>query len=173
MIRPLIAKGFWNGTAVSAFILAGEVLRHHYDLGTGAVGISVSAFGIGLGLGNLSVSIVRLLKLRDESILLLAIILLFITSSTFMLLPLSLLFSLVCLMLWGYTLGLAAPISTSILANRAKQEKGQILAISESLNNLAMLFLLPITTMSLTQHGTTVTTIILGSCFIPFLVLVF
>ncbi|MDC9581662.1 MFS transporter [Xenorhabdus sp. PR6a] len=166
LIRPLIAKGLWNGTAVSAFLLAGEVLRHHYDLATGAVGLSVSALGIGLGLGNLSVSMVRHLNLTDECILLLAIVLLFITCSAFMLLPLSLLFSLGCLMLWGYTLGLAAPISTSILANRAKQEKGQILAISESLNNLIILFLLPIATMLLTQHGTTRTTIILGSGFI-------
>ncbi|CDG17839.1 MFS transporter [Xenorhabdus doucetiae] len=166
LIRPLIAKGLWNGTAVSAFLLAGEVLRHHYDLATGAVGLSVSALGIGLGLGNLSVSMVRHLNLTEECILLLAIVLLFITCSAFMLLPLSLLFSLGCLMLWGYTLGLAAPISTSILANRAKQEKGQILAISESLNNLTILFLLPIATMLLTQHGTTRTTIILGSGFI-------
>ncbi|MBD2785536.1 MFS transporter [Xenorhabdus sp. DI] len=166
LIRPLIAKGLWNGTAVSAFLLAGEVLRHHYDLATGAVGLSVSALGIGLGLGNLSVSMVRHLNLREECILLLAIVLLFITCSAFILLPLSLLFSLGCLMLWGYTLGLAAPISTSILANRAKQEKGQILAISESLNNLIILFLLPIATMLLTQHGTTRTTIILGIGFI-------
>ncbi|PHM24624.1 MFS transporter [Xenorhabdus ehlersii] len=171
LIRPLIAKGFWNGTAVSAFILAGEVLRHHYDLGTGAVGISVSAFGIGLCLGNLSVSIVKYLNIRDECALLLAIVLLFITCSAFMLLPLFLLFSLVCLMLWGYTLGLAAPISTSILANRAKQDKGQILAISESLNNLTILFLLPIATMSLSQYGTAVTMMILGSCFIVAIVL--
>ncbi|OKP08502.1 MFS transporter [Xenorhabdus thuongxuanensis] len=166
LIRPLMAKGFWNGTAVSAFILAGEVLRHHYDLGTGAVGISVSAFGIGLGFGNLSVSIVKYLNIRDECALLLAIVLLFITCSSFMLLPLSLLFSLACLMLWGYTLGLAAPISTSILANRAKQYKGQILAISESLNNLTILSLLPIVTMLLSQYGTVVTMMILGSCFI-------
>ncbi|MEQ1974414.1 MFS transporter [Xenorhabdus sp. SGI240] len=166
LIRPLIAKGFWNGTAVSAFILAGEVLRHHYAMGTGAVGISVSVFGIGLGLGNLSVSIVNHLNIRDECALLLAIVLLFITSSVFMLFPLSLLFSLVCLMLWGYALGLAAPISTSILANRAKQDKGQILAISESLNNLTILFLLPVATLSLTQYGTAVTTMLLGSCFI-------
>ncbi|BET96854.1 MFS transporter [Xenorhabdus taiwanensis] len=171
LIIPLIAKGFWNGTAVSAFILAGEVLRHHYDLGTGAVGISVSVFGLGLGLGNLSVSLVKHLNNRDECALLLAIVLLFITSSVFMLLPISLLFSLACLMLWGYTLGLAAPISTSILANRAKQDKGQILAISESLNNLTILFLLPVATMLLSQYGTTVTMMILGSCFIVAIVL--
>lgn len=166
LICLLIAKGLWNGTAVSAFILAGEVLRHHYVMGTGAVGISVSVFGIGLGLGNLSVNIVKHLIIRDECALLLAIILIFITSSAFMLFPLFLIFSLACLMLWGYTLGLAAPISTSILANRAKQDKGQILAISESLNNLTILSLLPVATMLLTQYGTEVTVMLLGSCFI-------
>ncbi|MBI6547347.1 MFS transporter [Xenorhabdus lircayensis] len=166
LMRPLIAKGFWNGTAVSTVMLAGEVLRQHYDLGTGAVGISVSAFGIGLGLGNLSVSIVKRLYIRDEWIILLAIVLLLATSSAFMLMPLFLLFSLSCLMLFGCALGIAAPISTSILANRAKQDKGQILAVSESLNNLTILFLLPIATMLLTQHSVAVTMIILGNCLI-------
>ncbi|WP_416775751.1 MFS transporter [Xenorhabdus budapestensis] len=166
LIRPLIAKGFWNGTAVSAFILTGEVLRRHYDLETDAVGISVSAFGIGLGLGNLSVYFVKRLRIREECMLLLAVITLFAASSAFMLLPLSLFFSLSCLMLWGCALGLAAPVSTSILANRAKRNKGQILAVSESLNNLAILFLLPIATMQLTQHGIATAMIILGSCLI-------
>ncbi|MBC8943657.1 MFS transporter [Xenorhabdus indica] len=166
LIRPLIAKGFWNGTAVSAFILTGEVLRRHYDLETDAVGISVSAFGIGLGLGNLSTYFVKHLRIREECTLLLTIITLFVTSSAFMLLPLSLFFSLGCLMLWGCALGLAAPVSTSILANRAKRNKGQILAVSESLNNLAILFLLPIVTTQLTLHGIVAAMIILGSCLI-------
>ncbi|WP_245737450.1 MFS transporter [Xenorhabdus japonica] len=77
LICPLIAKGFWNGTAVSAFILSGEVLRHHYGLGTGAVGVSVSAFGIGFGLGNLSVSVVRRINIKDECTLLLSLVLRF------------------------------------------------------------------------------------------------
>ncbi|MDX7998501.1 MFS transporter [Xenorhabdus sp. Reich] len=166
LLRPLIAKGLWNGTAVSTFILSGEVLRQHYELGTGAIGISVSAFGIGLGLGNLSVGTVKRLYIRDEWILLLMIILLFSAISAFMLFPFSLLFSLVCLMLFGISLGLAAPISTSILANRAKQDKGQVLAVSESLNNLTILFLLPVTTMLLARHGIAVTIIVLGFCLI-------
>jgi predicted MFS family arabinose efflux permease len=163
VILPLIAKGFWNGTAVSAFILAGEVLRQHYDLATGAVGVSVSAFGIGLGLGNLSVTVVKRLPVRDESLLLSAVIVLLVACSAFMLLPLSIAFSLCCLMLWGCTLGFAAPVSTSILANRARQNKGQILAISESLNNLVILVLLPIATMQLVRHGVIITMVILGS----------
>ncbi|PHM33227.1 MFS transporter [Xenorhabdus innexi] len=170
IIRPLIAKALWNGTAVSAFILSGEILRHYYDLTTGTVGISVSVFGIGLGIGNLSISFVKRRSIRDEYILLLAIILLFLACTVFMLMPLSLLFSLSCLMLWGYALGLAAPVSTSILAKRAKQNKGQILAVSESFNNLTILLLLPVATLQLTQHITqhsiVATMITLGSCLV-------
>ncbi|AOM42812.1 arabinose ABC transporter permease [Xenorhabdus hominickii] len=166
LIRPLIAKALWNGTAVSTFIMAGEVMSQHYGLGTGTVGLSVSVFGIGLGLGNLSVNFVKRLCIKDECVLLLSIVLLFSTISAFMLMPLFLLFSLACLMLWGCVLGIAAPISTSILANRAKQDKGQILAVSESLNNLTILFLLPTATLLLTQQGAAITMVILGICLI-------
>ncbi|WP_446468994.1 MFS transporter [Xenorhabdus stockiae] len=166
LIRPLIAKGLWNGTAVSAFILSGEVLRRYYDLATDTIGISVSVFGIGLGIGNLSITFVKHRGIRDEYILLLTITLLFVACTVFMLIPLSLLFSLSCLMLWGYAQGIAAPVSTSILANRAKQNKGQILAVSESFNNLTILFLLPIATVQLTQHSIVATMITLGSCLI-------
>ncbi|MDE9464781.1 MFS transporter [Xenorhabdus bovienii] len=167
----LIAKGFWNGTAVSALILAGEVLRQHYEIGTGTIGISISTFGIGLGLGNLSVGMVKRLGLRDELILLLAIVLLSSATTAFMLMPLSLPFSLSCLIVWGSALGLAAPISTVILANRAKQHKGQVLAVSESLNNLVILLLIPIATMLMTHHGIAVTMLMLGFSLIISIVL--
>ncbi|CCW32316.1 MFS transporter [Xenorhabdus nematophila] len=163
LIFPIIAKGFWNGTAVSAFILSGEILRQHYGLGTKEIGISVSTFGIGLGLGNLSVNTVKRLSISKECGLLLAIVLLFIASILFMLMPFSLFFSLGCLTLWGCSLGFAAPVSTSILADRAKQDKGQILAVSESVNNLAILLFLPVATMLLTQYGLVATTMMLGS----------
>ncbi|CBJ81473.1 Putative major facilitator superfamily (MFS) transporter [Xenorhabdus bovienii str. Jollieti] len=167
----LIAKGFWNGTAVSALILAGEVLRKHYEIGTGTIGISISTFGIGLGLGNLSVGMVKRLGLRDELILLLAIVLLSSATTAFMLMPLSLPFSLSCLIVWGSALGLAAPISTVILANRAKQHKGQVLAVSESLNNLMILLLFPIAAMLMTHHGIAVTMLMLGFILIISIVL--
>ncbi|MDE1477644.1 MFS transporter [Xenorhabdus bovienii] len=167
----LIAKGFWNGTAVSALILAGEVLRQHYEIGTGTIGISISTFGIGLGLGNLSVGMVKRLGLRDELILLLAIVLLSSATTAFMLMPLSLPFSLSCLIVWGSALGLVAPISTVILANRAKQHKGQVLAVSESLNNLMILFLIPIAAMLMTHHGIAVTMLMLGFSLIISIVL--
>ncbi|CDG90026.1 MFS transporter [Xenorhabdus bovienii] len=171
LMIPLIAKGFWNGTAVSALILAGEVLRQHYEIGTGTIGISISTFGIGLGLGNLSVGMVKRLGLRDELILLLAIVLLSSATTAFMLMPLSLPFSLSCLIVWGSALGLAAPISTVILANRAKQHKGQVLAVSESLNNLVILLLIPIATMLMTHHGIAVTMLMLGFSLIISIVL--
>ncbi|CDM89486.1 MFS transporter [Xenorhabdus bovienii] len=171
LMIPLIAKGFWNGTAVSALILAGEVLRQHYEIGTGTIGISISTFGIGLGLGNLSVGMVKRLRLRDELILLLALVLLSSATTAFMLMPLSLPFSLSCLIVWGSALGLAAPISTVILANRAKQHKGQVLAVSESLNNLMILLLIPIATMLMTHHGIAVTMLMLGFSLIISIVL--
>ncbi|MDX7988649.1 MFS transporter [Xenorhabdus sp. 12] len=166
LVRPLIAKGLWNGTAVTSFILSGEVLRRYYDLTTGEIGISVSVFGIGLGLGNFATRFVRYFDIKDERILLLAIVFMFIISTVFMLMPISLFFSLGCLTLWGSSLGIAAPISTSILANRAKHDKGQVLAVSESLNNLTILFLLPIYTLLLTQYSVAIAVIIPAICFI-------
>ncbi|MEQ2024836.1 MFS transporter [Xenorhabdus szentirmaii] len=164
LLRPLLAKGCWNGTAVSAFILSGEILRQHYGLGTGVIGISVSAFGIGLGLGNLAVSMLKRLSVNKERALLWAIVFILLTSSAFISISFSLFFSLACLMLWGCALGFAAPVSTSILTERAENNKGQILAVSESLNNLAILLLIPTATLLLARYGTAVTMVMLGSC---------
>ncbi|CDL80527.1 MFS transporter [Xenorhabdus szentirmaii] len=164
LLRPLLAKGCWNGTAVSAFILSGEILRQHYGLGTGVIGISVSAFGIGLGLGNLAVSMLKRLSVNKERALLWAIVFILLTSSAFISISFSLFFSLACLMLWGCALGFAAPVSTSILTERAENNKGQILAVSESLNNLTILLLIPTATLLLARYGTAVTMVMLGSC---------
>ncbi|MBD2791504.1 MFS transporter [Xenorhabdus szentirmaii] len=164
LLRPLLAKGCWNGTAVSAFILSGEILRQHYGLGTGVIGISVSAFGIGLGLGNLAVSMLKRLSVNKERALLWAIVFILLTSSAFISISFSLFFSLACLMLWGCALGFAAPVSTSILTERAENNKGQILAVSESLNNLVILLLIPTATLLLARYGTAVTMVMLGSC---------
>ncbi|MBD2781422.1 MFS transporter [Xenorhabdus szentirmaii] len=164
LLRPLLAKGCWNGTAVSAFILSGEILRQHYGLGTGVIGISVSAFGIGLGLGNLAVSMLKRLSVNKERALLWAIVFILLTSSAFISISFSLCFSLACLMLWGCALGFAAPVSTSILTERAENNKGQILAVSESLNNLVILLLIPAATLLLARYGTAVTMVMLGSC---------
>lgn len=151
--RPLVAKGLWNGTAVAGFLLAGEVLRLRHDLSTGSVGISISAFGLGLALGNLGVGrVVRLLR-GDERTLMFALLLLFIVVGTFLTAPLPLAAGLGCLTLWGFVLGLAAPTSTSILAKRSESDKGQVLSISESLNNLAILAVLPTAATALETAG--------------------
>ncbi|MDU2938375.1 MAG: hypothetical protein E7B59_04300 [Enterobacteriaceae bacterium] len=49
-MRPLIAKGAWNGTGVAAFLLSGEMLKQRYHLSVVEIGITVTAFGVGLGL---------------------------------------------------------------------------------------------------------------------------
>ena len=162
VLRPLVAKGLWNGTAVAAFLLTGEVLRQRHGLGTGAVGAAVSAFGVGLGLGNVAVGFAARICKRDETMLMVAIVLIAIAISTFMLAPLSLEGGLACLTMWGAALGVAAPASTAILAKRAGENKGQVLAISESLNNLTILAVLPIAAGQLAVHGATDTMLILA-----------
>lgn len=53
------------------------------------------------------------------------------------------------MMLWmllqGCALGIAAPVSTAIIAEQAGTRKGEALALSESLNNLSIFILLPVT----------------------------
>nr|WP_272953779.1 MFS transporter [Ensifer canadensis] len=160
--RPLLAKGLWNGTAVAGFLLAGEVLRLRHGLSVGAVGVSVSAFGLGLAIGNLGIGPVSRLCRKDDVTLVVALALLILAVSTFMLAPLPLAGGLVCLVIWGFALGLAAPASTSMLATRSDSDKGQVLAVSESLNNLAILAVLPIAATQLEVAGTASAMIVLG-----------
>lgn len=91
-----------------------------------------------------------------------AIVLIAIAISTFMLAPLSLEGGLACLTMWGAALGVAAPASTAILAKRAGENKGQVLAISESLNNLTILAVLPTAAGQLAVHGATGAMLILA-----------
>ncbi|WZB66808.1 MFS transporter [Achromobacter xylosoxidans] len=49
IVRPLLAKGLWNGAGVAAFLLSGEILRARYQLEVAHVGLSATAFGVGLG----------------------------------------------------------------------------------------------------------------------------
>ncbi len=65
----------------------------------------------------------------------------------------------VCLALWGVAPGLAAPVSTAILAKRSGHDKGQVLAVSESLNNLAIL---PIAAARFATHGSGAAMLVLG-----------
>lgn len=153
VVRPLLAKGLWNGTGVAGFLLAGEVLRLRHGLDAGAVGITVSSFGLGLAAGNLGVGPLRRLCGRDELTLMTSVLLLFAAVFAFLLAPMPLALELVCLAAWGAALGMAAPSSTSILAERAGADKGQVLSISESLNNLTILVVLPSAAHQLEKFG--------------------
>ncbi|TNH44649.1 MFS transporter [Photorhabdus luminescens] len=153
VIRPLIAKGAWNGAGVSAFLLSGEVLRQRYGFGPTEIGLTVATFGVGLGLGNLSTGWLRKLCGREEVTLVLISLLLTGVISVFMLVPLTLSGSLGCLIFWGIALGVGAPASTVILATRAGPNKGMILAFAETFNNLGILSLVPLTTIGLVAGG--------------------
>lgn len=161
LIRPLAAKGLWNGTAVAGFLLAGEVLRLRYDLGVAATGVSISAFGLGLLLGNLGVGRAARLFRGDDRTLIVALFLLSAAVGGFMLTPV-VHGDLVFLTAWGFALGLAAPTSTAILASLAGEEKGQVLSLSESLNNLMILAVLPLAAMQLDATGATGAALVLA-----------
>ncbi len=153
VVRPLIAKGAWNGAGVSAFLLSGEVLRQRYGFGPTEIGLTVATFGVGLGLGNLSTGWLRKLCSREEVTLVLVSLLLTGVISVFMLVPLTLLGSLGCLIFWGIALGIGAPASTVVLAIRAGSNKGMVLAFAETFNNLGILSLVPLATIGLVAGG--------------------
>ena len=112
IMRPLLAKGLWNGTGVSAFLLSGEVLRQRYQLDVAHVGMSVTAFGIGLGIGNLSAGKLRRLTGSEERSLIVVTSLLIASVAAFNLLPLPVFGALVCLAAWGAALGAGPPSAT-------------------------------------------------------------
>lgn len=55
IVRFISAKAIWNGTAVSVFLLSGEVLRLKFSIDSALIGVVVAAFGVGLFIGNLLV----------------------------------------------------------------------------------------------------------------------
>jgi DHA1 family inner membrane transport protein len=153
VLRPLLAKGAWNGTGVAAFLLSGQVLHLRYGFGASAVGLSVTVFGVGLGIGNISAGRLRRLCGREE-VSLVAVTLLLVTAvSSFMLVQLPLAGSLVCLACWGAALGAGAPSSTVVLAARAGVDKGMVLAFAETFNNIAILCSVPLATTRLVEGG--------------------
>jgi predicted MFS family arabinose efflux permease len=147
--RPLLAKGLWNGTGVSAFLLSGEVLRQRYQLDVAHVGMSVTAFGIGLGIGNLSAGKLRRLTGSEERSLIVVTSLLIASVAAFNLLPLPVFGALLCLAAWGAALGAGAPSATTVLAERSGHDKGVVLATAETLNNVVILSVVPIASMVL------------------------
>ena len=153
VLRPLIAKGAWNGTGVAAFLLSGQVLQQRYGFSASGVGLTVTAFGIGLGVGNLSTGWLRRLCGREEISLVVVTMLLVAAVSSFMLIPLPLTGALACLTCWGAALGAGAPSSTVILAARAGADKGMVLALAETFNNIAIFCSVPLAMARLTASG--------------------
>lgn len=142
--RPLLAKGLWNGTGVSAFLLSGEVLRHRYQFDVAQIGLSATVFGIGLGFGNLMAGKLRSLTGSEERSLVVSTILLIVSIATFQLLPLPVFGALLCLAAWGAALGVGAPSATAVLAERSGPDKGVVLASAETLNNVVILSTVPL-----------------------------
>ncbi|TXH34393.1 MAG: MFS transporter [Rhodospirillaceae bacterium] len=143
LLRPLATKAIWLGAAVAGYLLSGEILRRQFGLATADVGLATSLFGIGLGLGNLMAQPVQRLLRRIETALP-AVLLLIALAMALFLVPANLIIALAALCLWGIGLGMAAPISTALLAQRAGPLPGPVLAISESANNLALMAMLPV-----------------------------
>ena len=159
----LIAKALWNGAAVAAFGLSGEMLRDRFATDTLQTGLAVTAFGFGLAVGNLSTGLVRRLSHGDERLLVAAVLFLALSFAAFLLLPLPLDGALFCLACWGIALGFAAPASTALIARRAGADKGFVLALSESANNIALLSLLTGAAFALQSFGLPAAGMVLGS----------
>ncbi len=159
----LIAKALWNGAAVAAFGLSGEMLRDRFATDTLQTGLAVTAFGLGLAVGNLSTGLVRRLSHGDERLLVAAVLFLALSFAAFLLLPLPLVGALFCLAFWGIALGFAAPASTALIARWAGTDKGFVLALSESANNIALLSLLTGAAFALQRFGLPAAGMVLGS----------
>ncbi|ELZ5939185.1 MFS transporter [Providencia stuartii] len=147
------AKALWNGTAVSIFLLSGEILRHKFAIDSALIGLVISAFGAGLFIGNLLVGKLNNLLLNDSQRLLLVISIMAIAVATFIFAYFPLIAHTLCLVIWGSFLGMAAPLSTTIIATRSGENKGQVLAVSESLNNIVLFSMLPLLSWLLMNYG--------------------
>ncbi len=143
LLRPLAAKAVWLNLAVSGYLLSGEVLRLRYGLTTAEIGLAAALFGIGLGIGNLSTGWLEQ-HIGHSTATLLASLAGIEASILIFLLPQgTLIVACGALCFWGISLGVAAPVSTVILASRAGQAAGLVLATSESFNNIALMLILP------------------------------
>ncbi|SOY72629.1 MFS transporter [Cupriavidus taiwanensis] len=158
----LLAKGAWNGSAVAGYVFAGEVLRMRYQLEVGSVGIAVSVFGLGLAIGNMLAGHASRRYQRDENTLFFAAVVVAGSMTLFLTAAIGLPAALGCLLVWGAALGIAAPASTAILAQRGGANKGKVLAASESVNNVAVLVLLPVAASASATYGVTPAAALLG-----------
>lgn len=162
LVRPLIAKGLWLASAVAGFLLSGELLRARAGLDTAQIGGIVSIFGLGLGAGNALVGRLERWLERHETVQLAgialasaALVICYMRPPTIVnrvgLPPLA--WPLAGLGLLGLALGFTAPASAALLTTRAGADTGLVLAVSESVNNIVLLALLPIAA-ALLAHGT-------------------
>ncbi|NOV21913.1 MFS transporter [Cupriavidus necator] len=162
ILRLLAAKGAWNGSAVAGYVFVGEMLRLRYGFNVASVGAAVSVFGLGLGIGNVCAGRANRDGAQLETVVVLATVVVAAAMIAFMAAPVGLPAALVCLLAWGTALGVAAPASTAILAQRAGVHKGKVLAASESVNNLAVLMLMPVAASAAATHGGTSAAMWLG-----------
>ncbi|WP_333986599.1 MFS transporter [Providencia huaxiensis] len=144
IVRFILAKGIWNGVSVCMFLLAGEILRQRSHLESVEVGSLMGLFGIGLLCGNGLVTKIEKMKASNNTKLVVIILIIMVTITLFLSGWLSLISHGLCLAVLGGMLGLASPISTAMLARKSAENKGFILSISESVNNLILLSALPI-----------------------------
>ncbi|WP_335674139.1 MFS transporter [Providencia stuartii] len=151
LIRLVGAKALWNGSAVSVFLLAGEVLRHKFKIDSAVIGMVISAFGVGLLVGNWQVKSLSKILYNNHQRLFAVVTLMSIAIIVFMIANYSLLIAIVILFIWGNFLGMAAPLSASIIATESGENKGQVLAVSESLNNIVLFTMLPFLSWLLNQ----------------------
>lgn len=113
----------------------------------------ISAFGIGLLVGNWQVKSLSKILYNNHQRLLSVVTLMSIAIIVFMIANYSLLIAIVILFIWGNFLGMAAPLSASIIATESGENKGQVLAVSESLNNIVLFTMLPFLSWLLNQFG--------------------
>lgn len=145
LLGLITAKGLWNGTAVVLFVLSGEWLRHRFGLNTETIGLISIIFGGGLLTGNILLPFFRRLSATDTRLLLISLIVISVMIAGFISGAGRLPGMMLWMLLQGCALGIAAPVSTAIIAEQAGTRKGEALALSESLNNLSIFILLPVT----------------------------
>lgn len=160
IVRFILAKGIWNGVSVCMFLLAGEILRQRSHLESVEVGSLMGLFGIGLLCGNGLVTKIEKLKISNNAKLVVIILIIMVTIILFFSGWLPLIGHGLCLAVLGGMLGLASPISTAMLARKSAENKGFILSISESANNLVLLSALPIFSLFFSK-GLMVTSVII------------
>ncbi|EPU3934361.1 MFS transporter [Morganella morganii] len=144
LLGLIAAKGLWNGIAVVMFVLSGELLRHRFGLNTGTIGLISAIFGGGLLTGNLLMPLCRRLSGTDTRLLLISLIVMSVMIAGFISGTGGLPGMMLWMLLQGCALGIAAPVSTAIIAEHAGTCKGEALALSESMNNLSIFILLPV-----------------------------